>query len=474
MKAAVSGKNLNSKTLLGRNDSVAPYMQLLVDVLAVSSLLYLLAMYKGIGELIIYHRAAFAASLLMWVIYINSGVYRRFTGHVNKLMSLTWAWMRVFAIMLFVGFVLKISDAYSREVILLWFVLGWAVQVGSHFIVHSLLRRRAASRQDYRPSLMIGAHHLGQHLARNINDDHWARHKIIGVVDDDEAALNQWGVDGVLKLNGFDNIGKYVGKYGIKRLYVALPMEFSHKIQEIQLEFLDKNVDVIWAPDIFGLNLINPSVREVAGVPLLSLSESPLVGSAAIMKTVLDYTLTSIALLLLSPVMITAAIAVKISSSGPVIFRQERHGLDGEVFEVYKFRSMVLHIEEDHSVTQTTRMDPRLTKVGAFLRKTSIDELPQLFNVLQGQMSLVGPRPHAVVHNHYYSDKINAYMARHRIKPGITGLAQVNGYRGETETLDKMEKRVEYDLAYINNWSIWLDIQIIVKTAFTLFSKNAY
>jgi len=184
--------------------------------------------------------------------------------------------------------------------------------------------------------------------------------------------------------------------------------------------------------------------------------------------------LSIVALILLAPVMIIAAIAVKLTSKGPVFFRQERHGLDGKIIQVLKFRSMKLHEEKEGEVTQAKKHDPRLTKVGAFLRKTSIDELPQLFNVLQGDMSLVGPRPHAKAHNAFYSDKISAYMSRHRIPPGITGLAQINGCRGETETLEKMERRVVYDLEYINNWSIWLDITILFKTVFTLFSKNAY
>jgi putative colanic acid biosysnthesis UDP-glucose lipid carrier transferase len=170
--------------------------------------------------------------------------------------------------------------------------------------------------------------------------------------------------------------------------------------------------------------------------------------------------------------LLATALAVKLSSPGPVLFKQKRHGWNGKVIKVWKFRSMRVHA--DAQVKQASRQDPRITRVGAFIRRTSIDELPQLFNVLQGHMSLVGPRPHAVAHNDYYTGKIDAYMARHRIKPGITGLAQISGARGETETLDKMEKRVELDLAYINNWSIWLDIKILIKTPFTLLSKDIY
>jgi putative colanic acid biosynthesis UDP-glucose lipid carrier transferase len=172
--------------------------------------------------------------------------------------------------------------------------------------------------------------------------------------------------------------------------------------------------------------------------------------------------------------MLLAAIAVKITSRGPILFRQKRHGWDGQILEVFKFRSMHVHEETDGHITQATKDDERVTPVGSFIRLTSIDELPQLFNVLGGSMSLVGPRPHAIAHNDFYKGEIRAYMLRHRIKPGLTGLAQVNGCRGETDTMDKMQSRVNYDLEYINNWSIWLDLEILFKTIFVLFDKNAY
>lgn len=179
-----------------------------------------------------------------------------------------------------------------------------------------------------------------------------------------------------------------------------------------------------------------------------------------------------LAIIALSPILLIIALAVKINSPGPVFFKQDRHGWNGKVIKVWKFRSMRVH--DDRDVKQASRNDSRITAVGRFIRRTSLDELPQLFNVLQGHMALVGPRPHAVAHNNYYSGKILAYMARHRIKPGITGLAQISGCRGETDTIDKMQRRVEIDLQYINSWSLWLDLKILVKTPFTLLSKDIY
>ena len=216
------------------------------------------------------------------------------------------------------------------------------------------------------------------------------------------------------------------------------------------------------------------SIRELGGVPLISLSETPLVGSNAFVKSLMDYTIATAALVALSPIMLLTALLVKLSSPGPVLFSQKRHGWDGEIITIFKFRSMKLHDEAEGTVTQATKNDDRVTWIGRIIRRTSIDELPQLFNVLNGTMSIVGPRPHAIAHNEFYGERIKDYMRRHRVKPGLTGLAQVNGFRGETSTLSQMEGRVEQDLAYINNWSPWLDIKIMVKTAFVLFGKNVY
>ena len=246
-------------------------------------------------------------------------------------------------------------------------------------------------------------------------------------------------------------------------------------IETLYKKLLDKNVDIIWAPDIFALKLLNHGVREVAGVPLLTLSESPMANEGrALAKAIMDYSIASLMLISLSPILIATAIAIKLTSPGPVFYKQKRHGWDSRVIEVWKFRSMIMHQEDGDKVSQATREDARITQVGRFIRRTSIDELPQLFNVLNGSMSLVGPRPHALQHNAYYSEHIKSYMIRHRLKPGITGFAQVNGCRGETDCVEKMEKRVSYDIDYINRWSIWLDLAILIKTPFTLFGKDIY
>ncbi|TNF08234.1 MAG: exopolysaccharide biosynthesis polyprenyl glycosylphosphotransferase, partial [Gammaproteobacteria bacterium] len=201
----------------------------------------------------------------------------------------------------------------------------------------------------------------------------------------------------------------------------------------------------------------------------------PLSGFNRVIKRLEDLCIGTFICLLITPICLLIALALKLTSPGPILFKQYRHGLDGKRFKVYKFRSMEIHEESNGAITQAKPGDPRITKLGAFLRRTSLDELPQFINVLQGRMSIVGPRPHALSHNEYYKDLVESYMWRHKVKPGITGLAQIKGYRGLTDTLDKMEKRVEYDLEYINNWSPWLDLKIIFLTIFKgIFHKNAF
>lgn len=223
------------------------------------------------------------------------------------------------------------------------------------------------------------------------------------------------------------------------------------------------------------MQLLNHRVSEVAGLYAIDLSVSPISGVARLVKRLEDLLIGSLICLLISPVCLLIALAIKLTSPGPVLFKQYRTGVNGANFKVYKFRSMKVHQEASGSVTQATKGDTRITPIGNFLRKTSLDELPQFFNVIQGRMSIVGPRPHALAHNEYYKDLVESYMKRHKVKPGITGWAQVNGLRGETDTLDKMEKRVRYDLWYIDNWSLWLDLKIIFLTIFKGFiNKNAY
>ena len=260
----------------------------------------------------------------------------------------------------------------------------------------------------------------------------------------------------------------------VVEVWVSLPLSKQAIIEQLLIRLQDSSVDVCLLPDTFGMQFHSGTASNIAEIPVVNISDVRLHGSDELFKRLFDRVGSFLAIGLLMPVMLCIAVAIKLDSRGPVMFRQLRYGMDGREIEVWKFRSMGIQEEAGH-IRQATRGDTRVTRVGAFLRRYSLDELPQFFNVLQGRMSIVGPRPHAVSHNEEYRKQINGYMLRHKIKPGITGWAQVNGWRGETDTLDKMEKRVRYDLEYIQNWSAWLDVKIILMTLFQGFStKDVY
>lgn len=403
-------------------------------------------------------------------VYSLFRVYYKQHGYLIGLARLLGAWLVLLAGLTALAFISKTSELYSRHVILVWAALGFVLQAAAFVPLHMLARRYYKELQARRTSLIIGtgalARDLADKLVRQRNEP------MLGLVSaDDQPQPN----DGLYPIIGnLSHLRELIATHRVRCLYLALPLASAEEIEGLYIDLLDANVDVIWMPDLNSMMLLNHSVSEIGGLPAIHLNESPLTAypTAAITKAMMDRSLALLGILLLAPLLLGVAAAVKLSSPGPVLFKQQRHGWNGKVIKVWKFRSMRMH--QDAATKQATRDDPRITRVGRFIRRTSIDELPQLFNVLQGRMSLVGPRPHAIAHNNYYTGKIAAYMARHRIKPGITGLAQVSGLRGETDTLDKMEKRVEYDIAYINNWSLWLDLKILIKTPFTLLGKDIY
>lgn len=414
------------------------------------------------------------SAMLMLVIYQSLGVFRRYRSKVSSAFRLTQAWCLVLASLAAIAFLTQTASEYSRLLVGTWAGVALVGQILIYLVTQQLSGLWQRRMQVNMPALVVGSGHSAQHLAESINRNPFLPDFVAGVVDDPEHAM-QWDRQKFPVLGQLADLPDLVSQMDVDRVYIAMPVERSAEVAALQRELLERHVDIIWAPDIFALNLLNPCVREIAGVPLISLSESPLSsGGRAFLKSVLDFVIAASVLLVAAPLMLIIAGIIKGTSKGPVFFRQQRHGWDGSVFEVWKFRSMYLHDDEQGKVQQATKDDPRVTPIGRFLRKTSLDELPQLFNVLDGTMSLVGPRPHAVSHNLEYSDQITAYMARHRVKPGITGWAQIHGYRGETDTLEKMHQRVRLDLEYINNWSLKLDLWILLRTPFALFCDNAY
>ena len=275
-------------------------------------------------------------------------------------------------------------------------------------------------------------------------------------------------------MGGVKDVTQFVKQEQVNVIYISLPITAQSRIHDLFDSLRDTTVSIYYLPDVFTFDLIQAKTLNMQGIPMIALCESPFDSISALTKRLYDFALSLLILLILSPLLLIIAVSIKLTSPGPILFQQRRYGLDGEEINVYKFRSMSV-CENGAKVTQATRNDPRITRVGAFLRRTSLDELPQFINVLQGRMSIVGPRPHAVAHNETYRKLIKGYMVRHKVLPGITGWAQVNGSRGETETVEKMRKRIEYDLDYLRNWSVYLDFLIILRTVGAVINdKNAY
>ena len=382
--------------------------------------------------------------------------------------SRVWALTMFFLVVL--GWALKVSDNFSRVVIGAWFVLTPFLLSFSRWVVRKVLSYYRTRGRNVRFVAVVGNSKAAQAFIKEIHDNEWMGYVIHGRYDlqsDDvtgqaESTGNLMELVSAVKDNRFDEV------------FIALPMSAEEAIAQLVNDLSDSSTPVHIIPDLFTFSLMNARMAHIGNIPAISVFDSPHDDLSAAIKRIEDVVLGSLILLLVSPVMLLIAAAVKLTSRGPVFFKQRRYGVGGEEIIVWKFRSMTV-CEDGDNVPQAQKNDARITPLGAFLRKTSLDELPQFINVLQGQMSIVGPRPHAVIHNEQYRQNIPGYMLRHLVKPGITGWAQVNGWRGETDTLEKMEKRIEYDLEYIQNWSLLFDLKIITMTIFKGFiNKNAY
>lgn len=425
------------------------------------------------GLMTVHKLELLVAIILAMLIYPRFGIFRRLRPPGWAVLIISCAWVAVtattFAALYLIGAMVR-PDAVT----LLWVGIVLTVQPAILFLGRAFVCLLRGRSQHLVRSLVVGDGALAKGLISRIEGNPFLPDTVLGLVVEDGAVRALSAAGGKTILGELSELGALVETSEIDRVYVALPIAKTAILIDVQAQLQNLNVDIVWVPDIQSLTLINPGIKEMSGYPLLSLSESPM-GSFgnAFMKSFFDVVIAASMLLLLSPLLLLVAIVVKLSSAGPVFYLQHRHGWDGSVFRIYKFRSMVVHEETLGSVSQATQNDARVTRVGRWLRKTSIDELPQLLNVLNGSMSLVGPRPHAVVHNRGYAEEIKSYMLRHRIKPGITGLAQINGWRGETATLDKMRNRVAYDLAYINDWSLWRDFLILLRTPMALLRDRS-
>ncbi|MDO8304891.1 undecaprenyl-phosphate glucose phosphotransferase [Herminiimonas sp.] len=385
--------------------------------------------------------------------------------------SILGAWLAVTILLVFFAYVAGLSTLFFQPETVLWLVVTPAALLAAQIVLQkasSGLRRTGT-----RSVVMVGVNTLSLQLAERVDENPDLCMEVSGFFDDRDSS-RQPEEQKVSLLGGMADIASYVRKHNINTIFISQPISAQPRIRKLLNELQDTTASIYFLPDIYVFDLIQARFDSVAGLPVVAICESPFTGINSLVKRSSDIVLASIIQLLLLPVMLGIALAIKATSPGPVIFRQRRYGLDGEEIMVYKFRSMTV-CEDGARVVQATKNDQRVTPIGAFLRRTSLDELPQFFNVLQGHMSIVGPRPHAVAHNELYRKQIKGYMLRHKVRPGITGWAQVNGLRGETDTLAKMEARIAYDLDYLRRWSLTLDLWIIVRTIKVVLKRdNAY
>lgn len=421
--------------------------------------------------------AAVLAVLIFQVVAEMRSLYNswRTSSLPEEIRALLYVWLIVVTALLMLAFATQTSDLFSRVVVTTWFVL---VPIGLGFVrlgARGLLRYMRRHGANTRSVAIVGDNSIGHRLVKHLDEMPWAGLVVNGFFDNNKPDKSSVEIDGqIYSLSAMDELAQQVRLGNIDSVYVALPLSSERRIEDVVNQLSDTTASVYVVPDLFVSELVRSRWVDFGGMPLVSVYETPFYGLYGWVKRAEDIVLGLVILTLIAPLMLVIAIAVRMTSPGAALFKQRRYGLNGAVVEVWKFRSMSVSEDGAH-VPQATKGDARITPLGAFLRKTSLDELPQFINVIQGTMSVVGPRPHAIAHNEQYRKLIKGYMLRHKVKPGITGWAQVNGWRGETDTLEKMQKRVEFDLEYIQNWSVWLDLKIVFLTVFKGFvGKNVY
>jgi putative colanic acid biosynthesis UDP-glucose lipid carrier transferase len=413
--------------------------------------------------------ACLILALLVFAMTFPGSLARPGNGAGELMLDIVTGWAAIVALLLLLGWASQTLGAFDPRVLLAWSLATPAMLFAAHRLVPRVLPRLLAAEGLQKTAVVAGANELGRRLAERIRGTPLLGQRFVGYFDDRAA-----GRTGESVLGSIGVLADFVRKNSVDVIYIALPMASQPRILKLLEELRDTTASIYFVPDIFVFDLIQARVDSIGDLPVVAVCETPFYGFNSLVKRLSDYVLGFFILVLISPLLVAIAVGVKLSSPGPILFRQRRYGVDGRPIVVYKFRSMTV-AEDGDVVTQAKKNDARVTRFGAFLRRTSLDELPQFINVLQGRMSIVGPRPHAIAHNELYRKLIRGYMIRHKVRPGITGLAQVNGYRGETDTVEKMKARIEYDLAYLRSWSLLLDLQIILKTVVVVLRKqNAY
>lgn len=447
-----------------------------VDILIILLTLFLGSPYTNFYNTEGYLIAGLSAVVIFGLVGRFTDIYTSWSGRPlrDEAVRIIIAWLLTFLSLIFIAFITKTSEQFSRVVLIAWLIATPIFLVLARFLLRVIFSHLRRLGVNNRTVAIVGMTQNGFHFARDLENKPEFGYNVVGFYEDrSERAYNEI-LNHYSLLGNFDDMILAARRGEWDQIYIALPVEARSRMLRLLDELSDSATPIRLLPDYFTTNLLHSKFIEIADNPVLCIYDSPFSADHAFIKRVEDLLLGSIILTLISPILLAIAAAVKFTSKGPVLFKQTRYGLKGEKILVWKFRSMTV-CEDGDTVTQATRGDSRYTKIGEFLRKTSLDELPQFFNVLQGTMSIVGPRPHAVAHNEQYRTIIPGYMLRHMIKPGITGWAQINGWRGETNTIYKMRKRVEFDLEYMREWSLWLDLKIIFFTIFRAFTdKNAY
>ncbi len=464
---------MHSSKTFSLNFNTYSFFYRIIDLCIVFFTLPLAAFLYKVTFDILYVLAALIVSIVFMFSAETFTLYRSWRANRFYQMMLTgWCCIVIaFVIVINLAFLFKVSEDFSRVAFGLWFVFSLFFSFLWRICQRTAMKMTRRAGYNIKKMGIIGSTISGETLLVEINKNPDLGYQLVGVYDD----RNQSRENSNLPISDEIEVAISKAQAGeIDVLFIALPISAEARINEILLRLGDTTVDVHFFPDFLITNFIHARIAHVGDIDTLSLFESPYHGAKEWIKRIEDVVISSVILLLILPVLFVISLCIKCTSKGPILFKQKRYGLCGEEILVWKFRSMTV-TENGGDIAQATKNDSRITPLGGFLRRTSLDELPQFFNVLTGSMSIVGPRPHAVSHNEEYRSKVQFYMMRHKVKPGITGWAQINGWRGETDTLDKMEKRIEFDLQYIKTWSVWFDLKIIWLTIFKGFvGKNAY
>ncbi len=444
---------------IGYGDRFTPFFQVLAGSVAVLTLLLPHGRANGNARLVSEPLARGGAHLSSSPLPLATRVIVR--------------WLVIVAILLAIGYVTRYSGTFPRRVVLTWIFVTPVALIIANAGVQEFARRIICDPAIARRVAFVGCNEVSVALAERIQTAADLGLSVQGFFDDRSA--ERLGIAGEIRMLGrLRDLATCVKRRGIEVIFVALPVRHIRRVVDLLDELRDTTASIYYVPDIFVFDLIQARTGEILGVPVVALCETPFCGYRGVVKRITDIAFAAFILVLALPVMLAIVAAVALTSHGPILFKQRRYGLDGEEIIVYKFRTMTV-AEDGTEIVQATKADARVTPVGRFLRRHSLDELPQLINVLQGRMSLVGPRPHAIAHNEEYRKLIKGYMVRHKVPPGITGLAQVNGCRGETAHVEEMRTRVEYDLEYLRRWSPLLDLKILALTAVRLLrDEKAY